>query len=577
MATASALYRKLTYNPLTDFEYVSQVIDVPMTLVGRKDLPAKDFNELLAYLKAKARRSTSRNAGLGAVSHLCGMLFRQAIGVELTTVPYQGTGPAMNALLGGQVDLLCDQTTSTTQYIKAGTVKLYGVTTAARLKTLPDAPTLAEQGLKDFEVVVWHGVYAPKGTPKEAHRQVRRSTEGGAEGSGRRPAPRRTGRRRSCRKPSSRLRADADVHGVEAGDHGVQGNGSDEAQVQRSRNGRVRLGLELAALNVRVHLLASESERLSLHGWRAADERFQPHAQDFGVEADAFRLAVGRQNEMVEMVDHCIPLLRGLAAGIGCLVGPRSGSPNDMAMHSSSQRSECAHAARNDVALRVRSLGLAEAHRLPAAAHTRRGGERPRAALLQEGNVDVDRSHVGPIAGAAARRVGHRAVEQRHDGAGIAPWIAHSGLKPISASIVFSRSNCAVGHRHGKPRRSSRCGCKSNSSSCAGSRRSCRLRKGRVQARGDRRVEVLRRDESDRRLDDEVVAQLFHRRHLLATFQALLGEVASRRTLPPGHRAEAGVAVDVEVVADQRLERLAAALERDHVELAPADFASRSA
>ena len=96
------------------------------------------------------------------------MLFRQAVGVELTTVPYQGTGPAMNALLAGQVDLLCDQTTSTTQYIKAGSVKLYGVTTPARIKSLPDAPTLSEQGLKGAEIVVWHGIYAPKGTPKEA-------------------------------------------------------------------------------------------------------------------------------------------------------------------------------------------------------------------------------------------------------------------------------------------------------------------------------------------------------------------------------------------------------------------------
>ena len=156
------------YNPLTDFEYVTQVIDVPMTLLGRKDLPAKDFNELLAYLKANGDKVNLAHAGLGAVSHLCGMLFRQAIGVKLTTVPYQGTGPAMNALLGGQVDLLCDQTTSTTQHIKAGAVKLYGVTTAGRLKTLPETPTLSEQGLKGFEVVVWHGIYAPKGTPKEA-------------------------------------------------------------------------------------------------------------------------------------------------------------------------------------------------------------------------------------------------------------------------------------------------------------------------------------------------------------------------------------------------------------------------
>jgi len=168
MATAPALYRKLQYNPLTDFEYVSQVIDVPMTLVGRKDLPAKNFTELLAYLKANGDKVNLAHAGLGAVSHLCGVLFRQATGANVTTVPYQGTGPAMNALLGGQVDLLCDQTTSTTQYIKAGSVKLYGVTTPSRLKTLPEAPTLAEQGLKGFDMVVWHGIYAPKGTPKEA-------------------------------------------------------------------------------------------------------------------------------------------------------------------------------------------------------------------------------------------------------------------------------------------------------------------------------------------------------------------------------------------------------------------------
>lgn len=168
MATAPALYRKLAYNPLTDFEYVGQVIDVPMTLLGRKDLPAKDFGELRAWMKTQGEKVNLAHAGLGAVSHLCGMLFRQAMGVDATTVPYQGTAPAMNALLGGQVDLLCDQTTSTTPHIKAGSVKLYGVTTPARLKTLPDAPTLDEQGLKGFQVVVWHGIYAPKGTPKEA-------------------------------------------------------------------------------------------------------------------------------------------------------------------------------------------------------------------------------------------------------------------------------------------------------------------------------------------------------------------------------------------------------------------------
>jgi tripartite-type tricarboxylate transporter receptor subunit TctC len=166
MATAPALYRKLTYNALEDFEYISQAVDVPMTMLGRKDLPPNSLKELIPYLKANASKINLAHAGLGAVSHLCSLMFRQAIGVELQTVPYQGTAPAMNALLGGQVDIMCDQTTQTTQHIKAGTVKLYGVTTANRIKALPDAPTLDEQGMKGFEVMVWHGIYAPKGTPK---------------------------------------------------------------------------------------------------------------------------------------------------------------------------------------------------------------------------------------------------------------------------------------------------------------------------------------------------------------------------------------------------------------------------
>ena len=168
MGTAPALYRKLSFNPLTDFEYVSQVIDVPMTLVARKDFPPRDFKELVAYVKANGDKINVAHAGLGAVSHLCSVLFRQAIGVDMTTIPFSGTGPAMNALLGGQVDLLCDQTTSTIPQIKANNVKLYGVTTSSRLKAMPDVPTLAEQGLAGFQMVVWHGIYAPKGTPKAA-------------------------------------------------------------------------------------------------------------------------------------------------------------------------------------------------------------------------------------------------------------------------------------------------------------------------------------------------------------------------------------------------------------------------
>jgi tripartite-type tricarboxylate transporter receptor subunit TctC len=168
MATATALYRKLPYNPLSDFEYIGQVADVPMTMLGRKDLPPDNLRDFVAYVKANRERINLANAGLGAVSQLCGMLFMQAIGVELTTVPFQGTGPAMTALLGGQVDMLCDQTTQTIPQIKGQKVKFYGVTTRQRIQALPDAPTLDEQGLKDFEVVVWHGVYAPKGTPREA-------------------------------------------------------------------------------------------------------------------------------------------------------------------------------------------------------------------------------------------------------------------------------------------------------------------------------------------------------------------------------------------------------------------------
>ena len=168
MATATALYRKLPYNPLADFEYIGQVADVPMTLLARRDFPAANLQELIKYLKANREKINLANAGLGAVSHLCGTLFMSAIGERFTTVPFQGTGPAMTALLGGQVDLLCDQTTQTIPQIKAEKVRFYGVTTKQRIAALPDAPTLHEQGLANFEVVVWHGMYAPKGTPKEA-------------------------------------------------------------------------------------------------------------------------------------------------------------------------------------------------------------------------------------------------------------------------------------------------------------------------------------------------------------------------------------------------------------------------
>jgi tripartite-type tricarboxylate transporter receptor subunit TctC len=166
MATTPALYRQLRFNPLTDFDYIGLINDVPMTLIGKQNFPAKDFKELLGYVKKNKDKVSLANAGIGAASHLCGMLFMSSIQTDLLTVPYKGTGPAMNDLIGGQVDLMCDQTTNTTSQIKSGKVKAYGVTSLKRVASLPDVPTLDEQGLKGFEVGIWHALYAPKGLPK---------------------------------------------------------------------------------------------------------------------------------------------------------------------------------------------------------------------------------------------------------------------------------------------------------------------------------------------------------------------------------------------------------------------------
>ena len=181
-ATAPALYRKLPYDAVDDFEPIGLVNDVPMTLVARKDFPPKDLKELIAYVKANKDKVTYANAGLGAASHLCGMLFMTAIDTDLTTVPYKGTAPAMNDLLGGQVDFMCDQTTNTTSQIKAGKIKVYAVTTKTRVPALPEVPTMDEAGLPNFEVSVWHALYAPKGTPRPVVDKLAKAAAGGAEG-----------------------------------------------------------------------------------------------------------------------------------------------------------------------------------------------------------------------------------------------------------------------------------------------------------------------------------------------------------------------------------------------------------
>jgi tripartite-type tricarboxylate transporter receptor subunit TctC len=167
MSTAPALYTDLGYDPLEDFEMVGLVTEVPMTIVARGDFEPNTLEELIAYVTENADTVTLANAGIGAASHLCGLLFQDAIGVTLQEVPYEGTGPALTDLVGGQVDFLCDQTTNTTSQIQAGEVKAYAVTSPERVESLPDLPTTAEAGLPDVEVAVWHGLYVPSGTSEE--------------------------------------------------------------------------------------------------------------------------------------------------------------------------------------------------------------------------------------------------------------------------------------------------------------------------------------------------------------------------------------------------------------------------
>src|SRR3954447_21384410 len=165
LATAATLYRKLPYDTKSAFAAIGLVTEAPMTIIGRSDLPADSLKDLVAYLKGAGAKTTLANAGIGSASHLCGMLLMSQLQVMLTTVPYRGTGPVMNDLLGKQVDMTCDQATNTTSLILSKQVKAYAITTKSRLPSLPDLPTADEAGLKGFELAVWHGVYAPKGTP----------------------------------------------------------------------------------------------------------------------------------------------------------------------------------------------------------------------------------------------------------------------------------------------------------------------------------------------------------------------------------------------------------------------------
>ena len=174
MATMPTLVRNIPFKVESDFEYLGMINDVPMTLVGKPALPASNYRELSAWINQNKGKINLGNAGVGSASHLCGLLLQAALKIDMTPVPYKGTAPAMTDLIGGQIDIMCDQTTNTSSQIEAKKIKAFAVTTPKRLTTpaLKDLPTLQESGLKDFQVTIWHGLYAPKGTPADVQKKL---------------------------------------------------------------------------------------------------------------------------------------------------------------------------------------------------------------------------------------------------------------------------------------------------------------------------------------------------------------------------------------------------------------------
>ena len=167
ISTAATLYRKLPYDTKTAFAPIGLVTNAPMTIIARPNLPPNTLAELITYIKANGDKMTFGNAGLGAASQLCGLMFMNAVDKQILSVPYKGNGPVMNDLIAGQIDLTCDQTTNTTGPIGSKLVKAYAITTKTRLSSMPDLPTADEAGLKGFEAGAWHGIYAPKGPPDD--------------------------------------------------------------------------------------------------------------------------------------------------------------------------------------------------------------------------------------------------------------------------------------------------------------------------------------------------------------------------------------------------------------------------
>jgi len=166
LAAGASLYKALPYDTPRDLEPVGLVNQGPMVLTTKKAYPPETASELFARLKTEGSKITAAHAGIGSNSHLCNLLLQQAFGVKFTEVAYRGTGPAMNDLVSGQVDLLCDQSTNAVPQIQGGTIKAFAVTSRTRLDVLPNLPTMQEAGSPNFEFTIWHGLYAPRGTPR---------------------------------------------------------------------------------------------------------------------------------------------------------------------------------------------------------------------------------------------------------------------------------------------------------------------------------------------------------------------------------------------------------------------------
>ena len=165
-ATNPMMIKNLSYSPVKDFEPVGLATVGPMVVVARKDFPAANTQEFVDYVKKNQDKISIGNAGVGSASHMCSLMFMEALGVKLNNIPYKGTGPAMNDLMGGQIDILCDQTTSTVGHIKGNRIKAYAIAGTKRIESLPDLPAITEAGVKGFDLSIWFGIYAPKGTPK---------------------------------------------------------------------------------------------------------------------------------------------------------------------------------------------------------------------------------------------------------------------------------------------------------------------------------------------------------------------------------------------------------------------------